>query len=48
MAEYDPLFGVVIEIDNIIVPKTSDKYYYFLTLCICPPAEYYKDISNDL
>ena len=33
MAEYNEMFGASLIIDHLKVPKTSLKYYYFLTIC---------------
>jgi hypothetical protein len=42
MAEYNSSFGIVASIDLIRVSPSRDNYYYFCTLCLSPPANYYK------
>jgi len=42
MAEYNPSFGIVVMIDSMTVPASKDQYYYFCTICLSPPANYYK------
>lgn len=35
-------------IDKLTLPKTESFYYYFITICLCPPANYYKNKGFDL
>lgn len=48
MAEYKVFFGLHFQIDKLIVPKDKVNYYYFITVCVCPPGKYYqnKDASD--
>lgn len=48
MAEYLEEFGINFIIDKLYVPKTDLTYYYFITICASPPANYYKKKSFDL
>lgn len=48
MAEYNDFFGLSISVDELIVPQTNIKYYYFLTLCLVPPGNFYRSKSFDL
>ena len=48
MAEYNSSFGVVVSVDMVSVAPSKDSYYYFCTVCICPPATYYKQSEVDL
>ena len=48
MAEYQEYFGINFVIDKLVVPETSQAYYYFITVCMCPPANYYKGKAFDL
>lgn len=43
MAEYSPSFGVIIGVDMLSIPTNKRNYYYFCSLCLSPPATYYKD-----
>jgi hypothetical protein len=42
MAEYNPSFGIVVAVDMISIPSTKTRYYYFCSVCLSPPASYYK------
>lgn len=48
LAEYSPTFGIVVNVDLISIPLTTTNYYYFCTICLSPPAKYYRDEENDL
>ncbi len=48
MAEYNPNFGIIFAIDMLVIPSSKTNYYYFCSLCLSPPATYYKDGENDL
>ena len=48
MAEYNEYFGLSLVIDKLILPKTSQKYYYYITICLVPPGNFYKAKSYDL
>jgi len=48
MAEYNPFFGIYVDIDKVSVPITKDPYYYFVTVCLSPPANYYTKNGDDL
>lgn len=48
MAEYQEYFGINFVIDRLSLPPTKQAYYYFITVCLCPPANYYKGKSFDL
>lgn len=48
MAEYNPAFGVIVNVDVIRLPPTNANYYYFTSICLSPPANYYKDKEIDL
>lgn len=41
MAEYKQSFGVNFSLDKLSVPKSEFNYYYFVTVCLSPPANYY-------
>lgn len=47
MAEYNPFFGVYLSIDKIILPKEKQNFYYFMTVCISPPGNYYSSRMRD-
>lgn len=47
MAEYNPFFGVYLTIDKLILPKDRQNYYYFMTVCISPPGDYYSSRMRD-
>jgi hypothetical protein len=48
MGEYNPSFGIIVMPDIINVPPSSTIYYYYCTVCMSPPATYYKDGEVDL
>lgn len=48
MAEYQQYFGMNFVIDKLTIPKTELSYYYFITVCLSPPAKYYKNKGFDL
>lgn len=48
MAEYNPNFGIIFAMDMVVIPSSKTNYYYFCSLCLSPPATYYKDGQNDL
>jgi hypothetical protein len=48
MAEYTPSFGLVFAIDAITLPADNSNYYYFCTVCLYPPADYYRSGKVDL
>lgn len=48
MAEYNPSFGIVFAVDMLSIPSSKTNYYYFCSLCLSPPAQYYKKGDNDL
>ena len=48
MAEYQEFFGVTFVIDRLILPESKDKFYYFFTICMSPPAGYYKSEVFDM
>ena len=48
MAEYQEYFGVNFVIDKLVLPPTKETFYYFITVCMCPPALYYKNKAFDL
>lgn len=48
MAEYQEYFGINFVIDKLFIPKTDVSYYYFITVCISPPANYYKKKNFDM
>lgn len=48
MAEYNPAFGVVVGVDIMRVPSTNLNYYYFTSVCLSPPANYYREKDTDL
>jgi len=47
MAEYNPFFGIYLTIDKLILPKDKQNYYYFMTVCISPPGDYYSSRMRD-
>jgi hypothetical protein len=48
MAEYNPSFGIVFAVDMFNIPTSKINYYYFCSICLAPPAQYYKQGENDL
>ena len=48
MAEYSSTFGMIVGVDMLSIPATKSNYYYFCSLCLSPPATYYKNGENDL
>lgn len=48
MAEYQEYFGINFVVDKLVIPKTELAYYYFITICLSPPANYYKSKGFDL
>ncbi len=48
MAEYSPSFGMIVGVDMLSIPPNKLNYYYFCSLCLSPPASYYKHGENDL
>lgn len=47
MAEYNPFFGVCFTIDKLVLPRDKQNYYYFMTVCLSPPGEYYTSRMRD-
>lgn len=47
MAEYNPFFGIYFAIDKIILPKDKQNYFYFMTVCMSPPGNYYASRMKD-
>lgn len=48
MAEYNSYFGIKVCVDCIQLPSDQTNYYYFVTVCLYPPARYYAEDKNDL
>lgn len=47
MAEYQPFFGVYLSIDKITLPKDKVNYYYFMSVTVSPPGNYYTSRLKD-
>lgn len=48
LAEYNPSFGIIFAVDMFTIPSSKVNYYYFCSVCLSPPASYYKKGENDL
>jgi len=47
MAEYNQFFGIYFSVDKLTIPDPNQNYYYFMTVCLSPPAKYYTSKLKD-